>query len=310
MNDQIAVIGLGTMGFGIAQVFATAGCRVRCFDVVPAARASVKARINQSLDRMANAGLVEQGAIAGAMDRIEVTDTEAAAVTGATTVIEAVAEDLATKQQLVARLEAVVAPTTIIATNTSSLRLADIAANARHPERFVVMHWFNPAQIVPVVEVVPGPATSAETMDATVELLARAGKRPVRLSREVPGFIVNRVQVALLREVMDLLEQGIASADDIDAALRGSIGFRLAASGPLEVCDFGGLDIWKRVYGNLALQIRSDTTLPRVLADRVDAGDLGAKSGKGFYDYGDVDLPQKQAAREARLLELLKVLYG
>jgi len=132
----------------------------------------------------------------------------------------------------------------------------------------------------------------------------------VRLSREIPGFIVNRVQVAMLREVLDLLEQGIATPADIDTAVRGSMGFRLAASGPLEVCDFGGLDIWQRVYANLAPLIRSDTSVPKALADAASEGHYGAKSGQGFHDYRKIDLQQKQAERESRLLKLLKLLYG
>jgi len=209
---------------------------------------------------------------------------------------------------LIARLEEVVSPEAIIATNTSSLSLADMTTSARHRGRFVVAHWFNPAQIVPVVEVAPGPETAVRTVELTIDLLRRAGKVPIRLNKEVPGFIVNRVQVAMLREVMALLEQGVASAGDIDAAVRGSMGFRLAASGPLEVCDFGGLDIWKRVYQNLSPLIRSDTLLPRVLADAVSAGNLGAKSGRGFYFYQATSHAQKTAERESRLLELLKAL--
>jgi 3-hydroxybutyryl-CoA dehydrogenase len=309
MLKRVAVIGLGTMGTGIAQVFAAAGCDVICFDEVPQAGAGLRERIRNNLERMAQVGLVGAGDIAGILQRIEVAASEAKAVKGAEFVIEAVAEEMAVKQALFARLEENVSPRTILATNTSSLNVAEMTSHLKHQERVVVAHWFNPAHVVPVVEVVPGPRTSEETMRATTELLRHAGKVAVRLNRDIPGFIVNRVQVAMLREVFALLEQGVASAEDIDAAVRGSMGFRLAIGGPLEVCDFGGLDIWRRVFGNLVPQIKSDSALPRAIAEAVEAGHLGVKTGRGIYDYPAEDLPQRRAKRDADFLQLLKLFY-
>lgn len=308
MMQKIAVIGLGTMGSGIAQVFAAAGCRVACFDQAPPACASLHDRIGHNLKRMSDMGLLNANDSPTILGRINVASSEESAAAGAEFMIEAVAEILEIKRQLWERLERVVSADTILASNTSSLKLADITSHLRNQDRVVVAHWFNPAHIVPVVEVVPGPHTSAGTMNATIDLLRRAGKLPVRLNREVPGFIVNRVQVAMLREVFDLLEQGVASAEDIDAAIRGSMGFRLAMSGPLEVCDFGGLDIWRKVFENLAPQIRSNAKLPTVIHDAVDTGHFGAKTGQGIYNYRGQDLQAKQADRESRLLQLLKLI--
>jgi 3-hydroxybutyryl-CoA dehydrogenase len=309
MIKDIAVIGLGTMGSGIAQVFAAAGSRVTCFDELPRAGATLHERVGRNLQAMATAGLGGERDIPDILARIEVRTTEADAVGGADFVIEAVAEEMAAKQSLFARLETIVRRQTILATNTSSLNVAEMTSHLKHQDRVVVAHWFNPAHVVPVVEVVPGPQTSEDTINATIELLRRARKVPVRLNRDIPGFIVNRVQVAMLREVFSLLEQGVASAEDIDAAVRGSMGFRLAASGPLEVCDFGGLDIWRRVFENLAPQICAEKNVPRIIAAAERAGRLGAKTGGGIYDYGEGEVEERRACRDADFLRLLKLFH-
>src|SRR5204862_4183409 len=140
-----------------------------------------------------------------------------------------------------------------------------------------------PPHIVPTVEVVPGPRTEAAVTETTLALLRRLGKLAIPIRQELPGFLVNRVQIAVMRKVWDLLDRGVASAEDIDAAIRGSMGFRLAAIGPLEVNDFGGLDIQARVFRNLVPEIRSSTELPETIKQLVAAGHFGAKTGKGFH---------------------------
>jgi 3-hydroxybutyryl-CoA dehydrogenase len=179
----------------------------------------------------------------------------------------------------------------------------------QHPERALVTHWFNPPHLVPLVEVVPGPSTHEETTRTTMALMKGIGKQPLWLRKELPGFLVNRIQVAIQREVWDLLDQGVASADEIDDALRGSVGFRMAAVGPLEVHDFGGLDIQTTVYRNLAPQIRGDTEVPALVQALVDQGHLGAKTGKGFHEYPPGRLVERRARRDALFLALVKLLH-
>ena len=179
----------------------------------------------------------------------------------------------------------------------------------RRPERAIVTHWFNPPHIVPVVEVVPGPRTSPQVVKATMALMKRAGKLAAQIDRELPGFIVNRVQVAVMREVWDLLDRGVASAEAIDAAICGSMGFRLAAVGPLEVHDFGGLDLQMRVFENLVPEISSHTRVPAKIRRLVEAGHFGAKTGKGIYDYTPVTLAARRTRRDQRFLTLLKTFY-
>ena len=306
--ERVAVIGLGTMGHGIAQSFAAAGCHVVGYDDMAAAAASAKARIARNLRQFADAGLVDDADAAATLDRVSIVDTVAEAVANADFVIEAVREDLPTKIALLAEIEPIVSDATIIASNSSTFPISQSGELLRRPERALVAHWFNPPHIVPTVEVVPSPATSETTIERTIELLARSGKVPVRLNLELPGFLVNRVQIALFREVWDLLRRGVASPDQIDAAIQGSMGFRLAALGPLQVQDFGGLDVQTTVYRNLVPEIASGTAIPLEVQRLVDTGDLGVKSGRGFFDYAGEGAGRAVADRDRKFLALLAAL--
>ncbi|MCG3150158.1 MAG: putative 3-hydroxybutyryl-CoA dehydrogenase [Verrucomicrobiae bacterium] len=292
----IAVLGLGTMGHAIAQVFAQAGYRVRGFDAVPAARATCHARLRRN------------GAAPATVRRLRIFDTVAAAVAGADFVLEAVREDLPTKQQLFAELETLVRSQTILASNTSTFPMTKIAAKLQRPERCVDMHWFNPPHIVPLVEVVPGRKTSAATVKTTLALVRRVGKVAVHVRKEVPGFITNRVQVAMLREVLDLWQNGVASPEDIDRAVSASLGFRLAALGPLQIADFTGHDVLAKVYREIAPRLRSDGKLPAALAQMVKAGHLGVKAGRGIYRYTPRSARTKMTERDRKFRALAKLL--
>jgi len=303
----VAVLGLGTMGHGIAQVFATAGFRVRGFDEVAAARDSLHGRCRENLRAMEEAGMPGIKNIPAILSRMKVFDSIEEAVEGCQFVLEVVKEDLATKQKLFAFLEKRVDPSTILASNTSTFPMSKIAARLAHPGRCVDMHWFNPSHIVPVVEIIPGKKTSPETVASTMDLARRLGKTPVLLRKELPGFIVNRVQAAMIREVWDLWQSGVASAEDIDLAVSGTMGFRLSAIGPLQVCDFGGLDVWSTLYKELTPQIASGSQVPKKIQQLVDAGNFGAKSTKGIFDYTPESLEKLRVMRDSRFLELAKL---
>ena len=311
LNDihQVAVVGLGRMGHGIALSFALGGFEVHGYDEHPAARETLSKRIRHGLEAFVSAGLLEAAAVEGVLARIHVAESEQQAVQGAQFVVEAIAENLTAKQEYFARVERFVPDTTIIASNSSTYTISAAATGMLRPERAVVTHWFNPPHLVPTVEVVPGPATTTEVTETTVALHRKIGKLAVTVNREVPGFLVNRVQIAMIREVWDLYDQGIASAEDIDAAIRGSLGFRLALCGPLAICDFGGVDIWSTVYQSLTPELRSNSELPAAVRQLVEAGRTGTNSGAGFFDY-DANAGEAIAARDAAMLQLARLFHN
>lgn len=305
---RVAVIGLGTMGHGIVQSMAIAGFPVSGYDESSQARESVNDRVSANLNLMESQGLIHKTSIAPTLARIRIGSSEADALKDAEFVTEAVSENLQLKQELFERIEASVAPETILASNTSSYPMSDISVRMRRPERAIVTHWFNPPHIMPVVEVVPGKKTSPSTTEAVYALLKRIGKLPVRLNQEIPGFLVNRVQIAMFREIWDLLDRGVASAEDIDQAIQGSMGLRLAALGPLAVSDFAGWDITARVYQNLAPDLRSDQHLPECIQQLVRAKHYGAKTGQGIFHYPRESIDETIAHRDQIYMSLVQLL--
>ncbi len=307
--QRVAVLGLGTMGHGIAQTFAAAGCSVRAYDEAEAARSTAIERIRSNLVQMAEESLIDASAVEGTIERIVVVDQPMRAVKGAEYVVEAVLENLPLKQELFAQMESWASRDAVLASNTSTFPMTQISKNMQLPQRAINTHWFNPPHLVPVVEVVPGERTSPEITVLTIELHKRIGKQAVRINREIPGLLVNRVQIAMIREVFHLWDQGIASAEDIDAAIRGSMGFRLAANGPLEIADFGGLDVWLNVFQGLVPDIRSDWEVPSRVQEIVDKGNYGVKTGQGIYDYPPEAAEQKRRERDQRFMALAKLFY-
>lgn len=310
---QIAVLGSGIMGHGIAQSFLMGGYPVMLLDVEESILETAKARVKNSLELFCHAGMIESPDIESALERLTLTVDLKWAAEAADFIVEAIPEDLSLKQDLFQYIETLCHPNAIIASNTSSLTLDKIGARVKNKKRLVITHWFNPPQLVPTVEVVKGEETDVEIMDTTCKLLEKIKKAPVRINREIPGFLVNRIQIAMAREVLDLYEQGIASAEDIDQAVRGSIGFRLASIGPLLTMDLGGLEIWFKVLENLLPDIQHSTKPPKVLKQLVDQGHKGIKSGKGFYDYsmdfskGELEGVIKR--RDQEFLNRLRNLY-
>jgi 3-hydroxybutyryl-CoA dehydrogenase len=220
-------------------------------------------------------------------------------------VVEAITEDLAAKRELMAELDAATPAQTILASNTSGLSISAIAEGLHRAERVCGMHFWNPPHLIPLVEVVAGNLTSPQILEATAELLRRAGKRPVLVRRDVPGFIGNRLLHALQREAMSLVEHGVASAADVDLVVTHGFGRRLGMVGPLAVCDLAGLDLVLEVDSYLLPTLEASPQPSPVLRDLVTGGDLGVKTGRGFHEWSEAEVQRVISRRDEALLRAL-----
>ena len=306
---ETAVIGAGLMGHGIAQVFAENGCSVALYDMADALLAGAMERIRANLALYVELGLENREFAETVLSRIRTTTDLADAVRGAQYVTEAIPEDLNLKIDVFRKLDAATDDRVVLATNTSTLPITAIAGAIKKGDRVIITHWFNPPHLVPVVEVVKGESTSEETFELAFRFLKDMGKEPVHVLKQVPGFLVNRIQTAMFREVVALLEEKVASAEDIDKAVQGSFGLRLATMGPLAVVDLGGVDLWYKGAQNLYPSLDASNGPRRLWTEMVEKGDVGAKTGRGFFNYGPGDSSEIIKARDVKLLALLRLLY-
>lgn len=282
---RIAVIGAGLMGHGIAQVFAAAGHEVSLYDVDGTVLKGAIGNIRANLTLMAGGGIGKAEDIEPAIRRVRITGDLKEAASGASFVFEAVAEKLGVKQDLFCELDRLCLPSAILATNTSVISITEIAQKAGAKERIVGTHFWNPPYLVPLVEIVPGGGTSGQTVDAAYDLLASVGKHPVRVKKDVPGFVGNRLQHALWREAISIVDRGIADAATVDEVIANSFGIRLPVLGPLATADMVGLDLTLQIHDYILRHIERSTEPAPILRKKVGEGDLGFKTGKGFQEW-------------------------
>ena len=290
-RDTIAVVGAGLMGHGIAQVFAVAGHPVRVYDAHRPALDTLHARIRANLDQLGMPG--------GAEARVSAHGDLADAVAGAAVVFEAAPEKLDLKRALFADLVRLAAPDALLASNTSVIPIGDIAAGLASRERIVGTHWWNPPFLVPLVEVVATPQTAASSVDRMIDLLGSVGKQPVRVRKDVPGFVGNRLQHALWREAIAIVAEGIADAETVDTVVKASFGRRLAVLGPLENADLVGTDLTLDIHNVVLAHLDRSPDPSPYLQDLVQNGRLGMKSGEGFLKWtkSDADLTRARVAK-------------
>jgi 3-hydroxybutyryl-CoA dehydrogenase len=289
---RVAVLGAGRIGRQIALAFALGGCRVRLIDLKDGrppgeserVLADAHREIARDLGLMVEEAVVDQAESAPTLARIEVR-IGLDGLADCDFVEEVLPESVPLKRTTLARLGDVLAPEAIVASGSSTISPSHLADALAGPERFLVAHWLNPAHIIPLVDVVPGPLTSAATVERTLALLERLGKVPVKC-KDSPGFIGPRLQVLLMNEAVRLVEEGVATAEDVDRAFRAGMGFRYASVGLFEFIDWGGVDILYRASRYLTETLNDDRFRPATLVEeKIARNELGPKTGRGFFDY-------------------------
>ncbi|MFT6272702.1 MAG: 3-hydroxybutyryl-CoA dehydrogenase [Dinoroseobacter sp.] len=300
-KQQIAVIGAGLMGHGIALTLARAGQYVAITDPMEDARRSVASRIQHSMKAMG----VSDADAAKALKMIEVCNTTAAAVRNADVVFEAAPEKMDLKRAIFAEIEAHAPETCILASNTSVMPITQIMSGLRMKNRALGTHWWNPPHMIPLVEVIKTEWTDLGVAQAMYDLLADAGKTPVMVEKDVPGFIGNRLQHALWREAISLVENGICDAESVDTVIKASFGRRLAVLGPLENADLVGTDLTLDIHNTVLADIEARQGPSPYLEKLVEDGKLGMKSGQGFrtWTLSEADEVRARVARHLNRLE-------
>ena len=309
--QEIAVIGCGLMGHGIAQTFAQKGYSVTMYDLNHSILGRALSQIRSNLETFVEVGHETDESAEKVLSNIRTSVHLQEAVKEAHFVIEAAPEDLMLKMDLFEELDRYCFKEAILASNTSTLPISEIGRKVKEKERLVITHWFNPPYIIPVVEVVRGEMTSQEVFEISFKLMEKIGKKPIKISKEIPGFLINRIQAAMFREVLSLLEQGVAEPEDIDVGVKGSFGLRLAVLGPLATMDMGGLDLLYKGMRYLYPFLNHSTEVQKVLEEKIERGEFGLKTGKGFFKYEQKEalaLSSYSKERDKKLLYLLKLI--
>ena len=280
---NIAVVGSGYMGGGIAQVLALAGARVALADVSAEIAQSNYERLLKESDEFVAAGLFPANATDLLKENLWAAKDIEEAVADAEYIEEAVPEVLEIKHATLGRISAAARPDAIIGSNTSTISIAKLAEVVENPERFLGVHFSNPAPFIPGVEVIPHEGTSEATVQAARTIVGETGKETATV-KDVTGFVLNRLQYALFHEAAQVVEEGIASAEDVDTLVRTTFGFRLPFFGPFAIADMAGLDVYAFCYKSLQTGFPERFATPKILQEKVDAGQLGTKTGAGFLD--------------------------
>ena len=302
---RVMVVGAGTMGHSLAMVFAQAGdYEVDLVDIRQEILKKALETTRSNLQTLKETGLIPGKSIPGILGRIH-PSTSLGAAKRADLVIEAISENPKGKKELFMSLEKLCPSRTIFASNTSYLNVFQLASTVR-PPKMLITHWWAPPHLIPLVDVVKGPKTSAETVETVRNVLLKLGKVPVVMEKFIPGFIVNRLQRAMAREIFFLLDHGYATPEQIDTAVKNSLGIRIPVAGVVQRYDFAGLDLALAFEENPSIHLVSRRRPFETLLRLVRKGDLGVKSGKGFYDYSSRKTSEVLRERDLKLIETIK----
>lgn len=305
---KVAIAGAGIMGSSIAQIFAKNGVPVILYDIETGFLDRSRALIDLNQKALVEAHELTDAESEGVRSKITHTlDIED--LREADFVIEAIVEQMDAKHTLWEKISGLVSEEAVLTSNTSGLSISKIAEAVKNPERFCGMHWINPPHIVPLVEVICGEKTSAETAARVFRVAESVGKKPIMVKKDAPGFALNRIQFAVLREAMHIVESGIADMEDVDKVLKYGLGMRYACLGPFEVADLGGLDTFYRISEYLFKDLSDTGDVPAMLRERVEQGSLGVKSGRGFYDYSGGRGDEVISKRDSDFIKIANMLY-
>ena len=304
--ESLAVIGSGTMGHSITLSAAWAGIKVKMTGLTEEEALTGMEAIRKKVAVLVINDLIEDCEVEEILGNITLNSSLDDAIKDTSFIIECIPEDIGLKNKLFRQLDLKCGPGTVLASNTSGLRLSDIAKGTRHPERILITHFWNPAHLIPLVEVLRASVTTEDAFARTMALLQLMGKKPIEVRKEVPGLVGNRLQFALFREAQHLLDQGIATKEDIDAAVTFGIGRRLSVTGPLMSADMGGLDVFNSVSNTLFKTISNAEQSYPALRELISEKKYGDKSGEGYYQWNERFSAHMNELREKELIRLIK----
>jgi 3-hydroxybutyryl-CoA dehydrogenase len=308
--NHIGVLGAGLMGHGIAQVFATAGYKVKIFDADAAMLSKAKERIAANFDVFIQLKLAKTQDRERCLELVTISKDLPDLCDGPQVIIEAISENMSVKKSAYAAIEKNTPADTILTSNTSALSITTISAALEHKDRFLGTHFWNPPHILPCVEVIMGSSTSPDAFETVYALMEKVGKVPVRVLKDVPGFLGNRLQHAMWREAISLKENNIASAEDIDKVVKYGFGIRMPFIGPLETADLAGLALTRDIEKYLFPYLESSQKPSPLLDTLVAEGATGVKTGKGFYNWTPEKIKNLIRQRDTVLLRIIGEISG
>ena len=306
---RIVIAGAGTMGLSMAQIYAEHFDDVTLYNHREESLKRAEDKIKSNVETLLALKSINEEKADKILSSIKYT-TSTDCFKDCDFISENLKEDLAVKDEFYKTISDIVKPNAIISTNTSDLSINRLAENVKNKDRFIGMHFFNPPHLVPLVEIIKGDETRDDIAKAIYELSLKIGKKPEIVNKDVPGFAANRLQFAILREALELVEKGVVSAEGIDDVMKYGLGFRYACLGPLEVADFGGLDTFYHISEYLMKDLANGSEPPALLKEHFEKGEYGVKSGKGFFDYSGDRAKAATEARDEKYLDVYNALYN